>query len=67
MSEPDQKCENRAILKQTYSQKLFIAFKMAYSCCFSLRRNLDFLQKWFLRSTTGWEPWSRGYRRGLMC
>ena len=25
-----------AIFKQIYTLKLFIAFKMAYSCCFSL-------------------------------
>ena len=30
MSEPALKCENNAILKQNYAQKLFIAFKMAY-------------------------------------
>ena len=27
MSEPAQKCENNAIFKQNYAQKLFIAFK----------------------------------------
>ena len=34
---------------------MFIAFKMAYSCCFSLGVNLDFpefLQKRFITSTT---------------
>ena len=38
------------IFKQNYAQKLFIAFKMAYCCCFDLRGNLnfpDFLQKKF--------------------
>ena len=48
MSEPALKCENNAIFKQNYAQKLFIASKMAYSCCFGLRGNLyfpDFLQK----------------------
>ena len=44
MSEPAQKCENSAILKQNYIQKLFIGFKIACSWCFSLRRNLDFLR-----------------------
>ena len=50
MSEPAQKCENYAILKQNYTLELCIAFKMAYSCCFSLGGNLDFpefLQKKF--------------------
>ena len=42
MSEPAQKCENYAILKQNYTLELCIAFKMAYSCCFSLGGNLDF-------------------------
>ena len=44
------KCENNAILKQNYTQKLFISFKRSYSCCFGLRGNLefpDFLQKKF--------------------
>ena len=39
-----------AIFKQKYSVELFIALKMAYSCCFGIRRNLDFpdfLQKKF--------------------
>ena len=36
MSGPAQKCENNAaILKQNYFQKMFIAFKMAFSCCFT--------------------------------
>ena len=51
MLEPTKTCENNeAIFKQNYTQKLFIAFKMAYSCCFGLRGNLnfpDFLQKNF--------------------
>ena len=51
MSEPAQKCKNNcAIFKQIYTTKLFIAFKMAYSCCFSLGGNLhfpEFLQKKF--------------------
>ena len=42
MSEPALKCENNASFKQIYTIKLFIAFKMAYSCCFSLEGNLDF-------------------------
>ena len=52
MSEPAQKCENNeCCFKQNYSLKLF---KMAYSCCFGLRGNLDFrdfLQKRFITST----------------
>ena len=51
MSEPGLKCENNAAnFKQIYALKLFIAFKMAYSCCFSFVGNLDFpefLQKKF--------------------
>ena len=42
MSEPALKCENNVIFKQNYAQKLFIAFKMAYSFCFGLIGNLDF-------------------------
>ena len=42
MSEPAQKCENYAIFKQNYTLELFIALKMAYSCRFGLRGNLDF-------------------------
>ena len=44
MSEPAQKCYNNAILKQNNPLKLFIAFKMAYSCSFSWGGNLDFLE-----------------------
>ena len=50
MSEPAQRRENHAIFKQNYTPELFIAFKMVYSCCFSLGGNLDFpeyLQKKF--------------------
>ena len=53
MSEPEQKCENNAVFKQNYTAKLSITFKMAYSCCFSLGGNLDFLdflQKRFYRN-----------------
>ena len=34
MSEPGLKCENYAIFRQNYTLELFVAFKMAYSCCF---------------------------------
>ena len=50
MSESALKCENNAIFKQNYAQKLFISFKISYSCCFGLSGNLefpDFLQKKF--------------------
>ena len=50
MTEPAQKCENYAIFKQNYTQKLLISFKISYYCCFGLRGNLefpDFLQKKF--------------------
>ena len=50
MSEPGLKCENYAIFRQNYTLELFVAFKMAYSCCFDWRGNLDFpdfLQKKF--------------------
>ena len=45
-----------AIFEQNYTLELFIALKIAYSCCFCLRGNLDFpdfLQKKFITSTTG--------------
>ena len=35
------------IYTHNYTLKLFIAFTLAYFCCFSLRGNLDFLQKKF--------------------
>ena len=41
------------IFKQNYSLNLFIAFRLAYFCCFSFGGNLDFLQKSFITSTTG--------------
>ena len=50
MSEPAQKCENYAIVKQNYTPELLIVLKIAYSCFFGLRGNLDFpdyLQKKF--------------------
>ena len=40
----------QAIFKQNYTLELFISLKMAISCCFGLRGNLefpDFLQKKF--------------------
>ena len=50
MSGPALKCENNASFKQINTIKLFIAFKINYSCCFSFGGNLDlpeFLQKKF--------------------
>ena len=57
MSKPALKCENNAIVKQNYNKKMFISFKISYSCCFGFRGNLefpDFLQKSFIISTTEW-------------
>ena len=57
MSEPALKCEKNAIFKQNYTQKLFISFKISYSCCFGLRGNLefpDFLQKKFYNINYWW-------------
>ena len=34
MSEPALKCEINAIFKPNYAQKLFISFKISYSCHF---------------------------------
>ena len=60
MYEPVQKCENNeASFKQSYTLKLFIAFKMAYFCCFSLGGYLDFLeflQKSFITSNSSLFP-----------
>ena len=42
MSKPALKCDNNASFKKIFFQKLLIAFKMAYSCYFSLGGNLDF-------------------------
>ena len=42
MSEPSQKCENNDIFKQNNALELFISLKMAISCCFGLRGNIDF-------------------------
>ena len=50
MSEPTLESVNNAIFRQNYAQKLFISFKISYSCRFGLRGNLDFpdfLQKKF--------------------
>ena len=57
LSDPAQKCETQLrYFKQKYNLKLFIVFKMAYSCGFgggNLDLDfLDFLKKIFLTSTT---------------
>ena len=55
MSEPGLKCEKYASFKQIFTLKLFIAFEMAYSCCFSFGGNLDFPEfpkNSFITSTT---------------
>ena len=42
MSEPSQKCLNYAF-KLIFTLELFLAFKMAHSCCFCFGQNRDFL------------------------
>ena len=54
MSEPALKCQNNDIFKQSYTRKLFISFKISYSCCFGFKGNLelpDFLQDSFITQT----------------
>ena len=56
MSKTALKCENNGIFKQKNTKKLFIYFKISYSCCLGFRGNLefpDFLQICFITSTTG--------------
>ena len=53
MSEPTQKCKNSAIFKQTYTQKLFIGFKMAFPCFFRNQDFRDFFQKGFILVVMG--------------
>ena len=68
MSEPAQKCENYAIFRQNYTLELFVAFKMAYSCCFSLWGNLDFpdfLQKKFYNINCWFGNHKKSIRRPL--
>ena len=52
-SEPALKFENYASFKQIYTLKLFVAFKMAYSFCFSWGWNLEFFQKKFYNINYG--------------
>ena len=42
MPELAQKCKNNVIFMQNYTLELFIAFRMAFSCHFGLRGNLEF-------------------------
>ena len=44
MFAPVRNCKNNAISKEKYTLKLFIAVKMTYSCCFSLKKfyNIDY-------------------------
>ena len=42
ISEPTQKCENNAIFKQNNALELLISLKMAISCYFCLRGNINF-------------------------
>ena len=59
VSGPAQKGETIAIFKPNYTLKLFVTFKMAYSCCFSSGGNLDFpdfLPKKFYNINYFWEP-----------
>ena len=61
--EPEQKCENNAIVAQKYSLKLFIGFKMSCSCYTQLRGKSifpRFAQKKFYNIDNGSEPfWKR--------
>ena len=52
MYEPSKKWENNAIFNKNCTKKLIMAFEMVLSSCFSLRGNLDFLQKCFITLTT---------------
>ena len=53
MSEPAQKCENNAaIFMQNCTQKLFISFKITYSCYFGFKGNLEFPPKNFYNIIT---------------
>ena len=59
MNERAQKSKNYVMFYQNYAQKLFIPFKILYSCCFNLEENLAFpvlLQKKF---------YNINYRRGI--
>ena len=42
MSKTALKCENNGIFKQKNTKKLFIYFKISYSCCLGFRGNLEF-------------------------
>ena len=68
MSKLALKCVNNAIFKQIFTLKLLIAFKMAYSCCFSQRGNLDFLdflQKKFYNINSRRSCWVTIFKRRI--
>ena len=81
MSELALKYDNNAFFQENYTQKLLMAFKIAFSCCFGLRRNLDFpdfLQKmfyninyWYTRFYATKEPYDARLRNcpisGFVC
>ena len=58
ISEPAQKCDNNVIFTQNLAINLLIAFKMTYSCCFSLGGYSKFSRfppkNSFMASTTCW-------------
>ena len=59
---------NEAIFKQNYTLELFVAFKMAYSCSFGFRGNLDFpdfLQKKFY-NINNWRWGENKFLRGAL-
>ena len=56
-----------AVFKQSYTLKLFITFKLASSCCFSIGENLDFpefLKKSFITLIT--EPSTEALNRWVV-
>ena len=64
MHEPALSCENNAILsKTTNTQKLFIALKMAYSCCFCLRGKSRFSRLPLTSNLNDQGTW--GYQRAV--
>ena len=51
---------------QNYAQKLFIAFKMAYSCCCGLRGNLNF-PDFFQKKVYNIDYWYRFWKKEGSC
>ena len=59
-----------AFFTENYTQKLFIAFKMAHSCCFGLRGDLDFpdfIQKKFYNINCWKDIWWRAFMWTFEC